>query len=149
MAPKLVSFGCLLLMFAVDLSSQSKAPGDATGKETLESVAGETAQLKQTVAELEKRVAELEKTVKALQETVAPPPKPIPSPMPPWQASTSWGRIRPGMSETDVVAILGAATRVQSVTDMRILFYGSDASALSGSVTLMDDRVIAATPPAF
>ncbi len=113
----------------------------------------ETEELKRTVADQDKRIAELEKTVKMLQAAAAPPlPQPIPAPPPPWKAPSSWNLIQAGMSEAQVVAILGPPTSVQSVQDSRTLFYQPDArstSTLNGTVTLKDDRVTATSPPAF
>src|SRR5580658_4441401 len=70
----------------------------------------EMAQLKRTVADQDQRIAELEKTVKALQAIAMPKPERIPAPTPPWQSETSWNKIKPGMSEAQVVEILGPPT---------------------------------------
>jgi hypothetical protein len=113
----------------------------------------ETEDLKRTVADQDKRITELEKSVKMLQSAATPPPaEPIPAPTPPWKTPSSWNLIQAGMSEAQVVGILGPPTSVQSVEDSRILFYQPDASStstLNGSVTLKDDRVKASSPPAF
>jgi len=113
----------------------------------------DTEDLKRTVADQDKRIAELEKTVKMLQSAATPPPpEPIPAPTPPWKAPSSWKLIQAGMSEAQVVGILGPPTSVQSVEDSRTLFYQPDAqstSTLNGTVTLKDDRVTASSPPAF
>ncbi len=109
-------------------------------------------ELKHTVADQDKRISDLEKTVKMLQALMNPAPAPIPAVNPPWTSSSNWTRVKAGMSEADVTEILGSPTSVQSVVDSKILFYQSDAkssSALKGSVTLMDDRVTAMSPPAF
>jgi hypothetical protein len=56
------------------------------------------------------------------------------------------------MSEAQVVDFLGPPTSVSSATDVRTLLYQPDSRAtnpLNGSVTLTDDRVTAAVPPAF
>ena len=99
---------------------------------------------KRSVADQDKRIAELEKTVKMLQVAAAPPlPAPIPSPTAPWKAPSGWSQIKTGMSEAQVVGLLGPPTSVQSVQDSRTLFYQPDShstSTLSGSVTLKDDR---------
>jgi hypothetical protein len=116
-------------------------------------LAAETDGLKHTIADQDKRIMELEKSVKMLQSAAAPPPpEPIPAPTPPWKAPSSWKLIQAGMSEAQVVGILGPPTSVQSVEDSRTLFYQPDASStstLNGSVTLKDDRVTASSPPAF
>ena len=112
----------------------------------------EVAQLKRTVADQDQRIAELEKTVKALQAIAMPKPERIPAPTPPWQLASSWTQIKPGMSEAQVVEILGPPTHSDTVTDVRTLYYQPDphsTTTLTGSVTLMDDRVTTMVPPAF
>jgi len=118
----------------------------------VDQLAKDTEELKHTVADQDKRISDLEKTVKMLQALLNPAPAPIPAVTPPWTSSSNWTRVKAGMSEADVTEILGSPTSVQSVVDSKILFYQSDAkssSALKGSVTLMDDRVTAMSPPAF
>ena len=112
----------------------------------------ETTQLKATVAEQGRRINELENTLKALQAVLIPTPKPIPAPTPPWHEPSNWTLIRPGMSEAQVVQILGPPTNVEAETDVRTLLYETGSSAtrpLKGSVTLTDDRVTATQPPKF
>jgi hypothetical protein len=112
----------------------------------------EMAQLKSTIADQEQRITALEKTVKALQAVATPVPAPIPAPTPPWQSASNWNLIKKGMSEAQVVEILGPPTIAEAVTDMRTLYYNPDprsTTTLTGSVTLMDDRVTATMPPAF
>jgi hypothetical protein len=112
----------------------------------------ETAQLKVRIADQEARIADLEKAVKALQSAAAPMPTPIPSETPLWHKASNWTLIKTGMSEAQVVEMLGPPTSVDSSIDKRILLYAPDASStstLKGSVTLIDDRVTAMTPPAF
>ena len=112
----------------------------------------ETAQLKATVAEQDRRINELQASVRALQAALTPTPKPIPSPTPPWHEPSNWNLIQPGMSEAQVVQILGPPTNVDADTDVRTLRYETASSAkraLKGSVTLTDDRVTAAQPPQF
>jgi len=112
----------------------------------------ETAQLKVMIADQERRIAELEKMVKALQAVAAPVPAAIPSATPPWRRASNWILIKKGMSEAQVVEILGPPTSVDSSIDVRTLLYQPDShfsSTLSVSVTLTDDRVTAAKPPAI
>jgi hypothetical protein len=112
----------------------------------------ETAQLKRMIADQEQRIAELEKTVKALQAAAAPLPARIPSETPLWHRPSNWAQIKTGMSEAEVVAILGPPTSVDTSIDRRTLLYTPDAkstSTLTGSVTLIGDRVTAMVPPAF
>jgi hypothetical protein len=112
----------------------------------------ETAQLKRTITAQERRIADLEKAVKGLQAIVGPVPARIPSETPLWQLAFNWNLIKKGMSEAQVVEILGPPANVQSVDDVRKLFYQPDSRStltLNGSVTLTDDRVTASLPPAF
>jgi len=112
----------------------------------------ETAQLKRMIADQETRIAELERAVKALQTAAKPLPTPIPSTTPPWSRASNWTLIKSGMSEPQVVEILGPPTSVDSSIDRRTLLYTPEAnstSTLKGSVTLIGDRVTAMTPPAF
>jgi len=113
----------------------------------------QTAQLKRTIADQEGRIAELEKAVKLLQSAAALPlPARIPAETPPWHRASNWTLIKSGMSEAQVVEILGPPTSVNASIDTRTLNYASDArstTTLNGSVTLTGDRVIAMAPPTF
>ena len=96
--------------------------------------------------------AALPPPAKSLQGVVNGPPPRIPSTTPAWHLASNWSLIRKGMPAADVVDILGPPTREQSVTDVRTLYYGPDSSARGsffGTITLMDDRVTASSPPAF
>ena len=112
----------------------------------------ETAQLKALIAEQDRRIGELEKALAALQAIVSPVPKPIPSPTPAWQSSANWNLLKQGMSEAQVVELLGPPTSVSASIDVRTLLYEPDSrssSTLRGSVTLQDDRLTSAVPPTF
>jgi hypothetical protein len=139
----------LFLTVPFALPAQDKDP-------RIDALAKETAQLKTTIADQERRITELEKTVKALQAAAeaitAPKPETIPAPTPAWQLAANWTLIKKGMSGAQVIEILGPPTLDDAVTDMRVLYYQPDPRStitLKGSVTLMDDRVIAMVPPAF
>jgi hypothetical protein len=112
----------------------------------------EAAELKITIADQERRIVELERIVKALQVVAAPVPTAIPTPIPPWHLAPNWILIKKGMSEAQVVEMLGPPTSVDSTVDVRTLFYQPDSrstTTLNGTVTLTDDRVTALVPPAF
>jgi hypothetical protein len=112
----------------------------------------ETAQLKRRLADQDARIAELERTVKALQAAATPLPARIPAETPPWYRASNWTQIKTGMSEAQVVAILGPPTSVDSSIDKRTLLYTPDpnsTSTLTGNVTLIGDRVTAMIPPSF
>jgi hypothetical protein len=136
-----------LLYLALPLTAMAQAR-DAQ----IDELKRETAQLKTVIADQERRIAALEKMVKALQAVAAPVPTAIPAPTPPWHQASNWILIKKGMSEAQVVEILGPPTRVDSSIDVRTLLYQPDSrstSTLNGSVTLTDDRVTATKPPAF
>lgn len=118
----------------------------------VDALTADMTKLKSTIADQEQRITALEKTVKALQAAATPAPQPIPAPTPAWQVASNWTLIKKGMSEAQVVEILGAATMTEAVNDMRTLYYTPDprsTTTLKGSVTLMDDRVTASMPPSF
>jgi hypothetical protein len=141
----LIAAGLLLLTCAIAMA-QTRDP-------RVDELTKETEQLKRKIADLEGRIAELERAVKSLQAAAAPWPTSIPAETPPWHRASNWTLIKGGMSESQVVGILGPATSVDSSIDKRTLYYTPDAasstSTLKGSVTLIDDRVTAMTPPAF
>jgi len=69
----------------------------------------------------------------------------------PWHAAPAWQRIQPGMTEAEVVAVLGRPTAAESVGALKSLFYRGLAgrAELSGHVNLKDGRVVAVSKPAF
>lgn len=144
------AFCCFVPVLAT--AQQAPAAKTASKDPRVDKLTAQVVQLQHTVADQERRLAELETTVKALEAIVNPLPQPIPAPTPQWHSPQSWNQIRPGMSEAEVVALLGTPTRVLSVTDTRTLYYQPDPrsrSTLQGSITLQDDRVTASSPPAF
>src|SRR5579884_2780919 len=149
-AKRLFISGAALLWLCQAAWAQSAGPPNRDAR--IDQLEKESAQLKKTVADQERRIAELEKTLKALQAIVAPTPGPLPSPTPAWHSPSSWNQIQLGMSEAQVVQILGPPTHVLAVVDKRTLYYEPEprsSTAIKGTVTLMDDRVTAMEPPAF
>ena len=140
----LIASGLLLLTCAIAMA-QTRDP-------RVDELTKETEQLKRKIADQDGRIAELEKAVKSLQSAAAPLPASIPAQTPPWHRASNWTLIKTGMSEAQVVGILGPATNVDSSDDTRTLYYtpgANSTSTLKGSVTLIDDRLTAMTPPAF
>jgi hypothetical protein len=136
-----------LLYLTLPLIATAQAPDASIGE-----LKKEIAQLKIAIGDQERRIAELERTLKALQVVAAPVPTAIPTPTPPWHLAPNWILIKKGMSEAQVVEILGPPTSVDSTVDVRTLFYQPDSratTAINGAVTLTDDRVTALVPPAF
>jgi hypothetical protein len=70
----------------------------------------------------------------------------------PWHSAPAWARVKPGLTEAEVVAILGAPTAADSVGALKSLFYRGAAPggrALSGHVNFRDGVVVAVRQPAF
>jgi hypothetical protein len=93
-------------------------------------------------------ILKLEAAVRDLK--AIPAPGPIPTLTPPWQSASNWNLVMQGMSRAQVVEILGPPTRETSVMDTQTLYYSDSVAArLTGSVTLVGDRLTIMVPPAF
>jgi hypothetical protein len=120
-------------------------------------------ELEQDVIELERRVEALSRDVEQLQQrgfdrTTAPAApggadcaaaQPC---SPPWLSVSSWERVRPGMSEFEVIGILGPPSSVRGAADSpaRTLMYAMEIGSnafLAGRVDLEDRRVTAVQLP--
>ena len=142
---RLIGAGLLVMMSSLAVA-QTRDP-------RVDDLTKETAQLKRRIADQDARIAELEKAVRALQVAATPPPPArIPAETPAWLSAGNWSQIKSGMSEAQVVGILGPPTSVNAAIDTRTLNYTPDprsTTTLKGSVTLTDDRVTAMIPPVF
>ena len=61
-----------------------------------------------------------------------------------WMDAAKWRRVRPGMSEFEVIELLGAPTSMREEGGTRVLLYAmeiGDSGFLGGSVTLRDRKV--------
>jgi hypothetical protein len=119
-------------------------------------------ELEQDVIELERRVEELSRQVAQLQQrnaaTATGPATPVESPAPAgsaqWLRAANWGRVRAGMSEFEVIEILGPPSSVRGVpeSESRTLMYAMEIGSsafLSGRVELRDRRVVEVHVPAL
>jgi hypothetical protein len=62
-----------------------------------------------------------------------------------WIDADKWRRVKPGMSELQVIELLGAPTSMRDHDDTRVLFYALEVGAsgfLGGSVRLRDRAVV-------
>jgi hypothetical protein len=69
-----------------------------------------------------------------------------------WLEATRWERIRAGMSELEVIGVLGAPTSMRQDGDTRVLLYAMEIGAsgfLGGSVEFRDRAVTAVNKPAL
>lgn len=110
--------------------------------------------LKRVIAEQDRRISQLEKVVEALRSVSAPKREktktasefsnPITS-KPLWQDPAAWAKIQEGMSEAQVIAILGNPTSVENEATLRTMIYEAQkymgSSSLKGKVKLLDGRV--------
>ncbi|MET0281975.1 MAG: hypothetical protein ABW278_12750 [Steroidobacteraceae bacterium] len=67
-----------------------------------------------------------------------------------WLDASRWQQLRPGMSELQVIALLGVPTSLRNEDDRRLLLYATEIGAtgfLGGSVTLRERVVVAIQPP--
>lgn len=115
--------------------------------------------LKNTVVEQGRRIEALEREVRSKSSTtVSNTPstaqtRPAASAGQPWHDRNSWGRVKDGMSEAQVVSILGRPTSVKIIGGpFKTLFYSGEVSSsgsVSGNIQLRDDRVWQVNTPVF
>jgi hypothetical protein len=72
----------------------------------------------------------------------------------PWLVDANWDRLRVGMSELDVIGILGTPNTLRTAADTqrKTLYYALEFESggfLSGSVTMADQRVVAIERPSL
>ena len=108
--------------------------------------------LEQEVRNLQRQVQSLSRQLDELRTrpdrptAQAPAAADAPAPDPgQWIDAARWRQVRRGMSELEVIALLGAPTSMRADGDARVLLYALEIGAsgfLGGSVTLRD-RVVA------
>jgi hypothetical protein len=113
--------------------------------------------------QLEHEVRRLERQVQALTRRVeeaerprfdaARPPVESKSPTAPgdaWLDAAKWRNVKTGMSELEVIALLGAPTSMREEAGARVLLYALEVGAsgfLGGSVRVRESAVIAVETP--
>lgn len=119
------------------------------------------AQLEQDVRDLQRQVQALSRQVDAQRAAQSAPTAQIgaarqsrdespPGANPTWVDAAKWQRIRPGMSELDVLAILGPPTSMRMEGGARVLLYAMEIGAsgfLGGSVRLENRSVASVQRP--
>jgi hypothetical protein len=116
--------------------------------------------LEQDVRNLERQVQTLTREVSVLQrqlahasEAPAAPARaasPTPDVSSGWLNAANWKRIQPGMSELEVIDILGAPTSMRASHEQRVLMYAVEIGTsgfLSGSVQLANRQVTSVQTP--
>jgi hypothetical protein len=114
-------------------------------------------QLDQDVRDLRRQVQDQQRQIDTLRTQARPTaPLPLKPASPPaadphtWVDASKWKRIRPGMSELEVVGMLGRATSMREQEGQRVLLYAMEIGSsgfLGGSVTFRDGVVAEVQSP--
>lgn len=113
-------------------------------------------QLRREVSAQARRIDELERqSVRGVQRpsrAIAPEAPVLPAALAAWLVAANWDRVRSGMSEIDVVQVLGPPTSVRSdaAAERKTLFYALELGPkafLAGSVELASGRVAEVNRP--
>jgi hypothetical protein len=113
-------------------------------------------QLEQEVRRLERQVYALSRRLDELQRPSFTPERPAApaAAAPPsdggWIDAAKWRRVKPGMTELDVIGLLGPPTSMREDSGERVLLYALEVGAsgfLGGSVTLRDRVVTGVQTP--
>ena len=117
------------------------------------------AQIEQDIRRLQLQLQEQARQIEALRARLVQPPvlpdarQSSPSPTTPsttWVDASKWMQVRPGMSELEVIALLGPPTSMRSEGAQRVLLYAMEIGAsgfLGGSVTLRERSVVEVQVP--
>lgn len=150
------------LAAAACVLSMSAMPARADDSARINNLESELQRLRTQVAEQNRRIQRLEAQLDQLGVMGTPGPaglsraegaasgKPRAAGPLPWHASKTWEQLAVGMSETEVIAILGDPTALETVDNYKTLFYSDGAAGgeISGHVNLKDDLVVAIKAPA-
>ena len=147
----------IVTMICVSIASIPTAFGQDT---ILEDIKNEIKLLKKTINEQNKRIERIERelvNLKALLSLKVDSKKTqrriVGSTVGGWKKKSNWARIRDGMSEKQVISILGKPTSIKDLGGgLRTLFYQGEVSGsgyVSGNVKLADDRVWLINVPVF
>ena len=114
--------------------------------------------LEQDVRNLERNVQDLGRQLGdlrlqlSLKSAMQPRQKVAPAGRPDWLKAENWTRVRTGMREDEVAAILGAPTTTRNEDGARVLLYATEIgneAILAGRVTLREGRVTEVAQPAL
>lgn len=144
------------VVLAVVLSAST--PVFAQESEHLRQLQQEVDMLKRMVLEQSRRIEVLERELQGNPSAIFPSAanstatQRMLSAEQPWHDGSTWDRVRKGMSEAQVISILGRPTSVESVGGFKTLFYRGEVSgsgSVSGNIKLQDDRVWQVNTPVF
>lgn len=143
------------LALASSASAQTGVTQTARAQDRQDPTAQEVAALRTLLQEHTDRLERLERAIARLRADSAAGCLTLTDPTDValgWRSDAIWDCIRPGMSERDVIEILGKPSRVSPESMRRALHYEGDVDgrgALSGSVTIEEeeDRVVRIVRP--
>ncbi len=114
-------------------------------------------QMEQDIRDLKRQVQALTRQIEELRRQPATPgasrglsTSPTATASTAWVDLARWNRLRPGMSEMEVLSALGPPTTMRDENGARVLRYALEISSggfLSGSVTLRDRAVVEVRKP--
>jgi len=117
------------------------------------------AQMEQDIRDLKRQVQTLTRQIEELRRVPANPgagrelsPSPNVAASTSWVDLSRWNRLRPGMSEMEVLSSLGPPTTMRDENGAKVLRYALEISSggfLSGSVTLRDRVVVDVRKPSL
>lgn len=105
----------------------------------------EVRRLHQEVLTLSRRLDQLERPSPTMPSALPRTETPRPAPSDDWLDAKKWRQVRSGMSELEVIGLLGRPTSMREVDGARVLFYAMEIGAsgfLGGSVRFRDRAVV-------
>lgn len=134
-----------LLLLALPLAAHAADEGRVSFLEQ------EIRNLQRQVQSLTRRIDELStRPTRAIDVTRAPTAAPVPANPAVWLDAGKWRGVKPGMSELEVVSLLGPPTSMRGEAGARVLFYALEIGAsgfLGGSVKFRDRAVVEVQQP--
>ena len=130
----------------------------------VDALASEMSTMRRAMAKQEDRLSVLEQAIKELREELrsgtqgadlrSPRPATSAQSRVPWQIPANWDRVKYGMSESQVVAILGQPTSRESAPAGHTFYYRGEVPGsgfVSGNVLIdtVADRVVGVNKPVF
>lgn len=131
---------------------RTPAPKDSARAQQLEN---DITIFKRTVVEQGQRIEALERQLSSGASPSSPPRSSSPQSSVAargWHNPASWSRVKDGMSESQVMSILGQPTSVENIGSHRTLFYRGEVGSggfVSGNVKISQDRVYLVNEPVF
>jgi hypothetical protein len=152
----------VIAIACVSAAALAPLPSRADDASRISYLESEIQKLRTQLGEQDRRIQRLEAELQRLGATAAPnraaerrvgptsSGTAVASGPLPWHAPDAWERVTKGMTQDEVVKVLGVPTAIQSVDNYKTLFYKGVAAgghAVDGLVNLRDERVVAVKKP--